>query len=339
LGHEVIVADPNYTAMYGTRTRRIKTDQRDVVALADACWHGTYRESHRRSAARRQSQVELTVRESLVRTRTRAISTVRALTRAEGLRIPSGKTETFLVRLAVVTMTETLAGALKPLRLSIELLNEEIEAADRRIAAVAKDDPAIARLMTCPGIGALTATAFVTALDEIKRFRRAGQVTSYLGLVPREYSSGERCRRGRIMRSAQPRVQWMLVQAAWSVWRSKRADAATLRLWAQRLAQRRGKRIAVVALARRLARILFAIWRDEAPYDAARVRAPHVRSPRPCAGSRRNRRCERFSRVVKLEEPAREVAWPHVRAVVADCAAPPSYLTVRRRRRRPIERE
>ena len=80
-------------------------------------------------------------------------------------------------------------------------------------------DPMVKRLTTLPGIGPITASAFVAALDAASRFERAGQVTSYLGLVPREYSSGETQRRGRVVRSAHPHLQSLLVQAAWRVWR------------------------------------------------------------------------------------------------------------------------
>src|SRR5262249_191526 len=88
------------------------------------------------------------------------------------------------------------------------------------------------------------------------RFQRASQVTSYLGLVPQEYSSGERQRRGRLLRSAHPQLQSLLVQAAWRMSRSADPRTATLRAWAEAIARRRGKKIAMVALARRLARIL-----------------------------------------------------------------------------------
>ena len=83
--------------------------------------------------------------------------------------------------------------------------------------------------------------AYVAALDDAARFGRAAQVASYLGLVPREYSSGEQQRRGRVLRSAHPYVQSLLVQAAWSVWRSKDPRTAGLRRWAQGIAHRRGR--------------------------------------------------------------------------------------------------
>ena len=99
-----------------------------------------------------------------------------------------------------------------------------------------------------------------------------GNLLDAFGLVPHEYSSGEHHRRGHVVRSAQPEVQSLLVQTAWRVWLSRDPRTAELRVWAQRLAQRRGKRVAVVALARRIARILFAMWRDERDFDFKRLR-------------------------------------------------------------------
>ena len=106
-------------------------------------------------------------------------------------------------------------------------------------------------------------------------------MTSYLGLVPREYSSGEQQRRGRVVRSAHPYVQSLLVQAAWRLARSQNPRTAALRAWAQGIARRRGKKIAMVALARRLARILFAMWRDEVPYDDGRIRPSRLNQAAP----------------------------------------------------------
>ena len=226
MGHEVIVADPNYAPMYGHRTRRIKTDRRDVAALTEACQRGTYRRAHRRSAHQHAIQCQLNVRKELTHARTRAISVARAITRAAGFRIRSGRTETFLTRLAAADLPDNMKTTLAPLHSLIEVLDDELAAADDRFAAIAAGDPALLRLTTLPGIGPITASAFVAALDDAARFRGARQVTSYLGLVPVEYSSGERQRRGRILRSAHPHLQSLLVQAAWRMWKSSRADTA-----------------------------------------------------------------------------------------------------------------
>lgn len=272
MGHEVIVADPNYGPMYGHRSRRIKTDRRDVVALAEACQHGTYRQAHRRSARQREVQCRLNVRQELTQARTRAISLARGITRAAGFRIRSGRTETFLERLFALEMPASMKATLSPLRSVIEVLDDELAEADAQFEALVESDSMVKRLTTLPGIGPITASAFVAALDVVSRFERAGQVTSYLGLVPQEYSSGEKQRRGRIVRSAHPHLQSLLVQAAGRVWRASDPRTDHFRTWAQAIARRRGKKVAMVALARRLARTLFAMWRDQAEYQPERLR-------------------------------------------------------------------
>jgi transposase len=272
MGHEVIVADPNYGPMYGHRSRRIKTDRHDVMALSEACQHGTYRLAHRRSARQHEVQCRLNVRRELTQARTRAISLARGITRAAGLRIRSGRTETFLARLAALDLSPALKTTLLPLRSVIAVLDDELANADAQFEALVAADSMVKRLTTLPGIGPITASALVAALDVVSRFERAGQVTSYLGLVPQEYSSGDKQRRGRVVRSAHPHLQSLLVQAAWRLARSSDPRTEHFRTWAQAIARRRGKKVAMVALARRLARTLFAMWRDQTEYQPERIR-------------------------------------------------------------------
>jgi transposase len=117
----------------------------------------------------------------------------------------------------------------------------------------------------------VTAAAFVAALDDVTRFRRAHEVEAYLGLVPRELSSGEHQRRGHITKAGPSRVRRLLVQAAVSTLRLQDPRTTALREWALGIAARRGKKIAVVALARRLAGILFAMLRDGTTYAPRRA--------------------------------------------------------------------
>src|SRR5216117_3655345 len=98
LGHEVIVADPNYAPMYARRTRRVKTDRRDAHALAHACRAGTYRPAHRTSTQRCELRARLAVREAVVRTRAAGITRIQSLVRREGCRLRTGATETVLPR-------------------------------------------------------------------------------------------------------------------------------------------------------------------------------------------------------------------------------------------------
>jgi len=90
LGHEVVVADPNFAPMYATRRRGVKTDRRDARTLAEACRLGAYRPAHRASDAQRHVRAELAVRDALIRTRTRTVALAKALVRRDGLRLPSG---------------------------------------------------------------------------------------------------------------------------------------------------------------------------------------------------------------------------------------------------------
>jgi transposase len=234
LGHEVIVADPSYAPMYATRSRRVKTDKRDARTLAETCRLGAYRAIHRVSEVQRHVRSELAVRDALVRTRTRFVAVIKARVRSEGLRLTQADPESTARKLAALTeLPDATRAELTPLVPLLEPLNRE--------------------------------------LDEVTRSASADQVAAYLGVVPSEHSSGERQHRGRITKTGNTRMRWLLVEAGWRILRSTRPEAAALTAWGEQLAARRGKRVAVVALARKLAGILYAMWRDNAPYRAARI--------------------------------------------------------------------
>ena len=272
LGHEVVVADPNYAPMYGTRNRRVKTDDRDVTAMGDANRLGVFRRAHRVSPTQRQVRRELTVRKHLVRMRSGTISLLRALLRQEGLRLPSGSAERLLTRLASVTIPAALEAVIAPLRSLIGELNERLAEAETQVDARANEDPVAQRLMTTPGVGPVVALAFRSTLDDPERFGGdARRASAFVGLVPSEDSSGERQHKGHITKTGPTELRALLVQASWVIWRGTSAAGEPLRTWAHALAARRGRRIAIVALARRLTRILFAMWRDGTDF---KVRAP-----------------------------------------------------------------
>jgi transposase len=108
-------------------------------------------------------------------------------------------------------------------------------------------------------------------VDEVGRFPSAHHLESYLGITPSEYSSAEHQRRGAITKAGCSSLRRLLVQASWSLWRTRRSEP--LVHWANRVAERRGRAIAVVALARKLAGILFALWRDNSEYKPRRAAA------------------------------------------------------------------
>jgi len=274
LGHEVIVADPNFAPMYATRTRKVKTDRRDARALAEACLLGAYRPAHRLSDAQRHVRGRLLVRDALVRTRTSYISLIRALLRQHGSRVPSGSAEGFLRRVLALSLPGRLLSQIAPLLAVMRPLTRQLAYSEQVIEDVTTHDLRVQRLRTAPSVGPVTAAAFVATIDDVRRFRRAHEVEAYLGLVPRELSSGESQRRGRITKAGPTRMRWLLIQAAVSILRRRPPEAEALRMWALRIAARRGKHIATVALARRLAGILYALLRDGSVFDPARLRHP-----------------------------------------------------------------
>src|SRR5262249_53645389 len=158
LGHEVVVADPNFAPMYATRVRRTKTDRRDARTLMEACRLGAYRAAYRVSGARRHVRAGLAGREALVRTRTPYIARAKALVRRDGLRVAASEPHLVAQRIAALELSEVLGAELRPLFAVLAPINAQIAAADGRIAALARTDPAMTVLATAPSIGPITAS-------------------------------------------------------------------------------------------------------------------------------------------------------------------------------------
>jgi transposase len=268
LGHEVVVADPNFAPMYGTRTRRVKTDRRDARALADAYMSGTYRKAHRTSEPRRQLKAHLAVRDALVRERAKHLVLMSALVRQQGLRVATGSADHFLDRLGRLELPPVLKAAVAPLVEVVELLNAKLAEAERRLEEMVEADTQMAKLCTMPSVGPVTAAAFVAVVDDAGRFEGAHQLEAYLGLVPSELSSGEKQRRGRITKTGSSRMRALLVQVALSTMRLRKASTRGLWEWAGRLEAKRGRKVAAVALGRKVAGILYAMMRDGTEFKA-----------------------------------------------------------------------
>ena len=212
-------------------------------------------------------RAELIARETLVQTRTKYISVLRAMLRREGVRVQSCAAGYFPTHVEELSLPERLRAATLPLLEVLGVLDEQIDQADEKLAEVAKSEPLIKRLCLIPGIGPVTSITFVAILGEFSRFNSAKQVRAYFGLVPKEDSSGERQHRGHITKAGNSRMRSLLVEVGWLILSSRKAEVQGLRQWALRIAGRRGKRVAVVGLARKLAGILYAMWRDGTQFD------------------------------------------------------------------------
>jgi transposase len=158
-----------------------------------------------------------------------------------------------------------LPDYIESILVAIEALNLQIAEADQALAKLAKRDGRCQRLMSVPGVGPVMAMRFVAAIDDVSRFEHAHAVEAYVGLTPGENSSGSTKRRTSITKAGSPRLRWALVQASWCFWRTRPRDPMVL--WARQVADRRGKKIAIIALARKVAGVLYALLRDQSIYN------------------------------------------------------------------------
>jgi transposase len=273
LGLEVVVGDPRFGPMYARQDRRIKTDRRDAKALADALRMGAVRPAHRRSDASVQIRRAVVIRNGLVKARTKLVNQARSICEREGFAQIGARAapERFLDALAELELDERLAMDILPAMAEVQALNETIADLSTELDEMVKVDEVARRLDKVCGVGSVTALAFKAVVDDPSRFASSRALTSYLGLVPSEHSSGDSRRLGRVTKTGDTLLRALLVQAAWCVMRSKSPQNAGLKAWANGIAERRGKGRAAVALARKLARILFAMWRDGTDFDPTRA--------------------------------------------------------------------
>jgi transposase len=173
-------------------------------------------------------------------------------------------------------------AVIEPLLKQLDAINPELLAVEARLAELCQTEPVVQLLMTAPGVGPTVAACFVSVVDDAKRFRSAHHVESYLGLVPSEDSSGGKRRLGAISKKGNPYLRSLLVEGAWGILRH-RDHKEPLRLWAEAVAERRSRKIAVTALARRLVGVLWAMWRDSKPYDPVLLAAASSRGTRRLA--------------------------------------------------------
>jgi transposase len=270
LGHDVRVVPATLVPSLGVGARGVKTDRRDAQILSEVSSRIELPSVHIPSEISRSWKATCTAREALVSARTQLVNATRGWMRSHLLAPPARSRLAFTecVRRAALAAPQGLPEFVEHLLGVIEMLNERIAFSEKRLRELALEHPVCQRLMTIPGVGPVTSIRFVAALDRVDRFPNAHAVQCYLGLVPGEHSSSNRKRRTGITKAGPPRVRWVLVQAAWILRRTRKSDP--LVLWAAEVEKRRGKMIALTALARRLAGVMYAIWRDGSRYEPSR---------------------------------------------------------------------
>lgn len=264
-GLPVILIDARH-AHAGLKLQLNKTDRKDAQGLARIMRAGWYKEVHVRSLESQQARQLLAGRSLLVAQRVDLENQVRGLLKGYGLLVGRVGQKGFAPRVEELTGDEpALQAVIGPLLAVRAVLRRQIAALHKQALSQAQQDTVAQRLMTLPGVGAITALAFRATIDDPGRFKNARAVGAYLGLTPRRYASGEIDRMGRISKCGDRVARTCLYQAA-NVLLCRTTRWCALRAWAQRLKTRVGHRKAVVALARKIAVVLTRMWRDEADF-------------------------------------------------------------------------
>jgi transposase len=273
-GHEVRVVAATLVRQLGIGERGVKTDQRDARKLSEVSTRIDLPSVHVPSARSRQRKALCNSRSSLLVSRTQLINYVRGQLRASAIVLLKRNPDTFptQVRSVLLARPHGLAEHLERVLSVIDSLNEQLKQADRELLAIAELDPLCQRLMTVPGVGPVISVRFAAVLDQPQRFETAHHVMSYVGLTPGENSSSLRNRRTGITKAGASDLRFALVQGCWSMMRSKPNEPMVQ--WALALAARRNKQVAVVALARKLVGILWAMWCEGTTYQSEKSAQP-----------------------------------------------------------------
>ena len=239
-----------------------KTDQNDAEGLAQIMRTGWYRSVHVKSLDAHRARALLGARAQLVGMTTRLSNHIRGVLKTFGLLPGAMRGLPFDRRVeTLLADRDDLTSIVRPMLSAWRQLREQIAAFDKEVRALAKKDPTCRRLMSVPGIGVVSVLAYVSTVEDPKRFARSRSVGAHMGLTPRQYQSGEIDRSGRISRCGDTLARTLMYEAAVVILtRVKRASY--LKDWAQAIAKRSGPGKARVALARKLSVILHSIWRS-----------------------------------------------------------------------------
>ncbi|HEY6348858.1 MAG TPA: IS110 family transposase [Candidatus Angelobacter sp.] len=269
LGHEVIVANARkIEAITGSESKDDDHDAEQLAVFAHFDPRLLYPIQHR-SAERQRDLSLLQARRTLVQARTMIINSARGLVKSIGGRLPRCSSESFEQK-TKSAVPANLAGLVTPLLEQVTLLNQQIKGMDQQIEELEKRYPEIIRLRSAPGVGPLVAAAYVLTLNGVQAVTHSRQVGAFLGLRPKRKQSGDSDPQCRITKTGNNYLRALLVQSAQYILGRFGPDSA-LRRWGLKLAAsggKRGKKRAIVAVARKLAVILHRMWSSGQNYQA-----------------------------------------------------------------------
>ena len=274
-GHRVRLMSPEYVRPY---VKAQKNDDRDAEAIAEAATRPTMRFVELKSAEQLDMQSLHRVRDRLVGERTALMNQLRAVLLERGIAVPQGRRK-LEHHLALILddddgrLSPRVRSLVADMRAEWGALDRRIEAFDDEFAARVKTDDAARRLASIPGIGVLNATALVAAVGNAVAFARGRDLAAWLSLVPRQMTTGGKPRLLGITKRGNKYLRKLLVHGARAALPSLLASTTPLGKWLRSLLERAHKNTVIVALANKLARIVWAVLRHGGTYDAAAVTA------------------------------------------------------------------
>jgi transposase len=263
-GHQVRLMSPEYVRPY---VKAQKNDDRDAEAIAEAATRPTMRFVELKSEEQLDMQTLHRARDRLVGERTALINQLRAVLLERGVTIPQGrrKLEEYLAAMVAsesdLSLSPRIRRLIDDMRAEWLELDRRIAAFDSEFAAYARSNTDARRLATIPGIGVLNATALLAAIGNGQTFARGRDLAAWLGLVPRQVTTGGKPRLVGITKRGNKYLRKLLIHGARSALPSLATSATPLGGWLRALMQRVHKNAAVVALANKLARIVWVVLR------------------------------------------------------------------------------
>jgi transposase len=252
----------------------VKTDRKDARGIAQLMRLGWFRPVHCKSLPAQEVRALLTARK-LVQAKLHDVEmSLRGILRGFGLKVGATAPRTFEARVReLVACHPTLSVIARSLLTARGALAHELQGLERRVRRLARDDARARLLMSTPGVGAIVALTYASAIDDPGRFRSSKAAGAHFGLTPKKYQSGETDVTGRISKIGDAGVRAALYEAA-HVILARPVKGSTLKSWAMRVAARAGMRKAKVALARKLAVILHRMLADGTTFDADQAAMP-----------------------------------------------------------------
>jgi transposase len=271
LGHEPVLLPPHALRPYVSRN---KTDSADARALLEAQRNEDIHPVPIKTEAQQTLMALHRIRATWMRERVARLNLLRAALRELGWVIPLGarhvvpKVE-LLVGDPSLGLPEPLRAVLPRICEEIRTLEKDLQQVERQLRALAAQLPVVQNLLSIPGIGLITATALVAFVGDVRRFPTSRRFASYLGLTPREHSSGLVRLLGRISKRGDVYLRTLLIHGARAVlWAAKRRkELDRLRAWALQVERLRGHNRAAVALANKMARVVWAVWKNGTQFE------------------------------------------------------------------------